>query len=173
MVLMLCGLCFQEAFGDVTERRRLREKLGCKNFKWYLDNVYPDIHIPEDKPGMFGMVRFPYVFKFWEQIFWFPFLWTPAKISSPVSELLYAVLSVLTQLFSWTAVAEEPGQGQPLFWLQPSRRTHSGGPKGHSLPVSRHGSEPGNDQSVFHTLSHQMFAVQQHMETSLSKITVC
>lgn len=57
MALMLCGLCFKEAFGDVTERRKLREKLGCKNFKWYLDHVYPDIHIPEDKPGMFGMVR--------------------------------------------------------------------------------------------------------------------
>ncbi|XP_040057495.2 polypeptide N-acetylgalactosaminyltransferase 5 [Gasterosteus aculeatus] len=32
--------------GNLTEQIELREKLKCKSFKWYLDNVYPDMKAP-------------------------------------------------------------------------------------------------------------------------------
>lgn len=44
-------------YGDISKRVELRKTLGCKSFKWYIENVYPDVQMPELNPPASGEVR--------------------------------------------------------------------------------------------------------------------
>ncbi|KAM6422119.1 polypeptide N-acetylgalactosaminyltransferase 15 [Rhynochetos jubatus] len=39
---------------DCSERLQLQKRLGCRNFQWFLSNVYPELSQPEDTPRFSG-----------------------------------------------------------------------------------------------------------------------
>ncbi|XP_045443945.1 polypeptide N-acetylgalactosaminyltransferase 6 isoform X5 [Pipistrellus kuhlii] len=47
----------EKSFGDISERLQLREQLHCRNFSWYLHNIYPELFIPDLKPTFYGAIK--------------------------------------------------------------------------------------------------------------------
>uniref|UniRef100_A0A8C6SU36 Polypeptide N-acetylgalactosaminyltransferase n=1 Tax=Neogobius melanostomus TaxID=47308 RepID=A0A8C6SU36_9GOBI len=44
-------------FGDISQRVELRQRLQCKSFSWYLQNVFPEVFMPDLNPLHFGSVK--------------------------------------------------------------------------------------------------------------------
>ena len=43
--------------GDVADRRQIRKKLECKNFHWYINNIYPELMVPAEGDFAFGSLH--------------------------------------------------------------------------------------------------------------------
>ncbi|GAB6031111.1 Polypeptide N-acetylgalactosaminyltransferase 2 [Chamberlinius hualienensis] len=44
-------------FGNIQARMDLKKRLQCKPFKWYLENVYPELRIPDAQDLAFGSIQ--------------------------------------------------------------------------------------------------------------------
>ncbi|MBN3306206.1 GLT14 acetylgalactosaminyltransferase, partial [Amia calva] len=44
-------------YGDIQNRLELRKSLKCKSFQWYLDNVYPELKIPDESDSKSGVIK--------------------------------------------------------------------------------------------------------------------
>ncbi|XP_023601196.1 polypeptide N-acetylgalactosaminyltransferase 3 isoform X2 [Myotis lucifugus] len=47
----------QKSFGDLSKRFEIKHRLQCKNFTWYLNNIYPEVYVPDLNPVISGYIK--------------------------------------------------------------------------------------------------------------------
>lgn len=50
-------IVFQGDFGDVSDRKALRDSLHCHDFRWYLNNIFPELFVPSDSIASGEVIR--------------------------------------------------------------------------------------------------------------------
>ena len=43
--------------GDLTDRHAIKDRLGCKSFRWFLENVYPHKFVMDEQSIAWGRMR--------------------------------------------------------------------------------------------------------------------
>ncbi|XP_074006851.1 polypeptide N-acetylgalactosaminyltransferase 15 isoform X1 [Numenius arquata] len=92
---------------DCSERLQLQKRLGCRNFQWYMSNVYPELSQPEDTPRFSG--------KLYNTGVGFCADYKPGRAIAEGSIKLSPCSDSLTQHFEYNSMKEIRLGSAPLF----------------------------------------------------------
>ncbi|NXH20406.1 GLT15 acetylgalactosaminyltransferase, partial [Bucco capensis] len=92
---------------DCSERLQLQKRLGCRNFQWFVSNVYPELYQPEDSPRFSG--------KLYNTGIGFCADYRPGKNTAEGSIKLSPCSDSLTQHFEYNSMKEIRLGSAPLF----------------------------------------------------------
>uniref|UniRef100_A0A8C6J9F1 Polypeptide N-acetylgalactosaminyltransferase n=1 Tax=Melopsittacus undulatus TaxID=13146 RepID=A0A8C6J9F1_MELUD len=94
---------------DCSERLQLQKRLGCRNFQWFVSNVYPELSQPEDTPGFSG--------RLYNTGVGFCADYRPGRAIAEGSIELFPCSDSLTQHFEYNSMKEIRLGSAPLFCL--------------------------------------------------------